>query len=80
METVFCPERLKNIDLFQVGHHGSKTSTSKDFLEYINVKKAIISAEKEKYGHPHQETIDKLNEYNISIYCTENSGALKISI
>lgn len=73
-------ERLKNIDLFQVGHHGSKTSTSKDFLEYINVKKAIISAQKEKYGHPHQETIDKLNEYNISIYCTENSGALKISI
>lgn len=73
-------EKLKNIQVIQIGHHGSKTSTSKEFLEYIKVKNAIISAKKEKYGHPHQETINKLNEYNISIYCTENRGAFKLSI
>ncbi len=68
---------LSNIDILQVGHHGSKTSTSGMFLNNIKVKNGIISAKKKVYGHPSKETIDILNEYNINILNLENSGAIR---
>ncbi len=72
--------KLQKLQIIQIGHHGSKTSTSKEFLSYINVKYAIISSKKEKFGHPHEETLEKLKQYNILFYITEYNGAIKFLI
>lgn len=69
---------FKNLDVIQIGHHGSKTSTSDNFIKIIKPCLAIISSKKEKYGHPNKETLDILNKYNFDVKITENLGAIKI--
>ncbi len=69
---------LKNLDVIQIGHHGSKTSTSEYFISNLRSCTAIISSKKEKYGHPNKQTLDILNKYGFDIKITENLGAIKI--
>ena len=73
-------KKLKDIEVLQVGHHGSKTSTSEEFLKNINIKFGIISSKKEKYGHPDQVTLDVLKKYNIKTKVTEINGAITVKI
>lgn len=48
-------------DVLKVGHHGSHTSTSEEFLNKVNLKYAVISCGKgNDYGHPHKETMETL--------------------
>lgn len=62
-------------DVYQVGHHGSSTSTSQAFLEAIRPSIAVISCGKDnKYGHPHAETLTLLQSLKINIYRTDQSG------
>ena len=69
----------KEYDVLKVAHHGSKYSTEEEFLDAINVKNALISAgENNKYGHPHKETLKRLNEEKCNIYQTSDSGAITI--
>lgn len=64
-----------DIDILKIGHHGSRTATSNEFLDYLEPEYAIISCDDgTKYGHPHQETINKLNEYGIVTYITNLQG------
>ncbi len=59
------------------GHHGSRTSVSKIFTEAVNPQYDVISAGvKNKYGHPHKETIDLMNELHIPILGTYEKGAI----
>jgi competence protein ComEC len=61
--------------VLKVGHHGSKTSTSEQFLEAVGPDVAVISAgRKNRYGHPHQEVIERLVERGIDISRTDLSG------
>lgn len=64
----------------KIGHHGSKTSTSKELVEIIKFNFAVISAKKKEFGHPSKETIDILNKYMIKQYITEKDGALKYNL
>jgi beta-lactamase superfamily II metal-dependent hydrolase len=65
----------------KVGHHGSRTATSQPFLDEVQPSYAIISAGiGNKYGHPHQETLDKLNAMNVTIYGTYELGTINIII
>ena len=67
-------------DYLKVGHHGSKTSTSDEFINYIRPKEAIVSCGyKNKYGHPHQEVINTLKKYDVKIRRTDLEGTIKYS-
>ncbi len=66
---------LENIDLLKIGHHGSKTSSSKEFIETTNPKYSIISVgENNKYNHPNKEVLKTLN--NSKIYRTDKDGTI----
>jgi beta-lactamase superfamily II metal-dependent hydrolase len=59
-------------DVLKVGHHGSHSSTTQEFLDKVNPKYAVISCEKgNDYGHPHKETLTKLNGKNINVFRTD---------
>jgi len=63
--------------VLKVGHHGSSTSTSDDFLRIVNPEYAVISCETgNTYGHPHQETMVKLHEAGIAVYRTDLQGTI----
>jgi len=64
-------------DVLKVGHHGSSSSSSKEFLDKVKPKIAIISCGKNNdYGHPHKETLDELNKRKIKIYRTDKDGTI----
>lgn len=66
-------------DILKVAHHGSNSSTQIKFLNEVVPKIAIISAGLDnKYGHPHQEVIDRLNAKNIKIFRTDKDGNILI--
>ena len=70
---------LRNIDVLKVGHHGSKTSSSEEFIDEINPKYSIISVDKNnRYGHPNKEVIDNLK--NSKIYRTDQDGSIMFRI
>lgn len=64
-------------DVLKIAHHGSKTSTSEEFLKAVNALLAIIPVGKDnKYGHPHQEVLERLK--NVSILKTGDLGDIEI--
>jgi competence protein ComEC len=64
-------------DVLKCGHHGSSTSTSEKFLDKVNPTYAVISCGKDnKYGHPHTETIEKLENRGISYFRTDEKGTI----
>lgn len=64
-------------DVLKVGHHGSEYSSSTNFLDKVHPKYAMISVGKgNKYGHPTQTTLDKLNQRNIEVHRTDESGSI----
>ena len=70
---------LQDIDVLKVGHHGSKTSSGKIFINEINPKYSIISAGKNnRYGHPNKEVLDTLNDSKI--YRTDQDGSIMFRI
>lgn len=72
---------LPEIDILKVGHHGSKTSTSKELLKTIKPGLALISCGKDnKFKHPHKETIDNLKKYNINYLRTDKEGTITINL
>lgn len=71
---------LNNIYLLVVGHHGSKTSTSEEFVKKITPEISVISSKKSVYGHPADTVIEILKHFNSRILITEKLGAIKIKI
>lgn len=70
---------LSNIDVLKVGHHGSKTSSGKDFIDGINPEYSIISVGKNnRYGHPNKEILNNLE--GSKIYRTDQNGSIMFKI
>jgi len=66
-------------DVLKVGHHGSKTSSAEEFIKEVSPEIAIISAGQDNsYGHPHQEVLETLEKYGITILRTDKDGDIKI--
>ena len=70
---------LNDIDVLKVGHHGSKTSSGKEFINEINPKYSIISVGKNnRYGHPNKEVLNNLKDSKI--YRTDEYGSVMFKI
>lgn len=66
-------------DILKISHHGSKTSSSEGFLEKVSPEIAVIEVGKNnRYGHPHQEVLERLEKYGIKILRTDENGDIKI--
>ena len=66
------------VDVLKAGHHGSKGSSSPEFLEHIKPKLALISAGKNnRYQHPHKETLDRFEKIQTKIFRTDEQGVIR---
>ncbi len=64
-------------DVLKVGHHGSSTSSSERFLNRVKPSFAVISCGTDNsYGHPHRETLDKLQRMGVTLYRTDINGTV----
>lgn len=67
-------------DVYQVGHHGSSTSTSQRFLDAVGPDVAIYSAGRDnQYGHPHEEVVDRLLRSGAAVYGTDVHGTVVVT-
>lgn len=72
-------QEVLNADILKVAHHGSKTSSIKEFINAVNPKYAVIGVGKDnKFGHPSEKTLETLNDKNVKIYRTDISGEIMI--
>lgn len=69
-------------DVLKVGHHGSETSSTEEFLDAINCEYAVIScnADGNTFSHPRQVTLDRLIADDMTIYRTDNNGNIVLTV
>ena len=79
-ESIFVMNnKIGNIDVLKVGHHGSKTSSDKNFIDEIKPKYSVISVgANNRYRHPNKEVLDNLD--NSKIYRTDQDGSIMFKI
>jgi competence protein ComEC len=76
-EAMMERQRPFPVEIIKIGHHGSNTSTSETFLDFVQPKTAIISAARiNRYSHPHTEVINRLNDRMIRIRSTMDEGTI----
>ena len=76
-------EKLSDIDILSIPHHGSKYSSCKEFITEVNPKICTISAgENNSYGHPHKETLERLDEYapSAKVLRTDECGQITVIV
>ena len=70
---------VNDVDVLKVGHHGSRTSSGKEFIDEINPKYSVISVGKNnRYGHPNKEVLNNLKD--TKIYRTDQDGSIMFKI
>ena len=64
-----------------MAHHGSKNSSTEEFLRQVQPAYALISAGQEnRYGHPHQKTVKRLADAGSKVYSTQENGAIIVEV
>ncbi len=72
---------VSNLSALKVAHHGSKYSTSDEFLRVVMPKVSIISCgENNSYGHPHRETLERIEKVESKVFVTKDCGAVTIEM
>jgi competence protein ComEC len=68
-------------DILKIAHHGSKTSSIEKFIDLVSPQIALIGVgENNKFNHPNEEVIDRLEKKNIKIYRTDKNGEISLKI
>jgi competence protein ComEC len=76
-KTISSGYDLSGIDVLKVAHHGSKNSSSKDFLDSFSPSLAVIGVGKNSYGHPAKEALSRLVSIGARVLRTDESGTIK---
>lgn len=80
LDTYKNNSKILDVDVLKAGHHGSKTSSIDNFIMATSPKIALIGVGKNnKFGHPSETTIDRLNRLKCKIYRTDLMGEIKLS-
>jgi competence protein ComEC len=75
-----CLHKLYDVDVLKAGHHGSRTASSRSFLNVIKPETVIISAGLgNQYGHPHLESLQRFAGIGASVYGTFKSGTIVLT-
>ena len=70
---------VPDVEILKVGHHGSRTASSKDFLAATTPEVTVYSAKiGNSYGHPHPETLTALAQVGARVYGTDVNGTVSI--
>ena len=78
-ESLYKEGELPQCDVLKAAHHGSCDSTTAEFLKAAQPKVTVISAGVDnRYGHPHEETLERLREAGCSVYSTQENGTLTV--
>ncbi|AJS61373.1 hypothetical protein UB51_03190 [Paenibacillus sp. IHBB 10380] len=73
--------RLQGVDVIKIAHHGSKTSTSEDWLRAWKASAAVISAGvKNLYGHPNHDVVMRIKEQDMHIFRTDQQGEIQMKV
>ena len=74
-------DMLSGVDILKLSHHGSKSSSSEEFLQLLSPKMSIISAGvNNRYHHPSKEVVSRLDDLGIPHMCTQDYGRLKVNL
>lgn len=71
-------KHLSEVEVLIAGHHGSRYSSSQELLEALEPEVVVISVGENSYGHPNQDTLDRLKEERITVYRTDLNGTVTI--
>lgn len=72
-------EEINEVDYLKVGHHGSKGSSSPEFLDKLIPKLSVVSCgRKNRYGHPHKELLERLEAVGAKVLRTDQGGAVTV--
>lgn len=72
---------ILNSNILKVGHHGSKTSSTQEFIEAVNSNIALIGVGKNnKFGHPNDNVIERLENLGSKVYRTDQIGEISIMV
>ncbi len=78
-ESLYKEGELPQCDVLKAAHHGSRNSTATEFLDAVQPAVTLISAGVDnRYGHPHEETLDRLKKSGCSVYSTQENGTLTV--
>lgn len=73
--------KIQNIDVLKAGHHGSKTSSSEQFLKQMRPQLTIFSAgENNRYNHPHKEVVERFKQLQLQTMSTIDYGTIEIKV
>lgn len=70
--------RARAVDLLKVGHHGSRGSTSDEWLDSLRPRAAVISVGQNKYGHPSPPTLARLRRHGVEVWRTDRDGTITV--
>ena len=74
-------KRSGKIDILKIGHHGSKYSSAEEFLQLVDPYVCLISAgRKNRYGHPHMETLERIDETDGTVFRTDLMGQVVVDL
>ena len=71
---------LPDLEVLVVSHHGSRYSSDEDFLRAVSPETAVISVGDNRYGHPTEETLRRLQAAGASIWRTDQQGSIRITV
>ncbi|MGN0402939.1 MAG: ComEC/Rec2 family competence protein [Acetatifactor sp.] len=74
-----CEQQISRVTILKCAHHGSRNATSEEFLRQVKPLVTVVSCgRKNRYGHPHSETLERLAETGTAVYRTDELGAIEV--